>query len=444
MDLWRESSTATKVVIILVSLVLVAACFLGSIVLWAVVLAPQAGSAPPPAADDSWSRVEAAGKMRVGTSADYPPFEYYTGEFQIDGFDVALMREIGQRLGVEVEFRDFAFDGLGGALELDQIDAAIAAISVTPDREALVDFSHIYFVSEDAILAHQDSTITSIGSVDEIVGHPVGVQSGSVYESWLQTNLIDTGKMPSTDLLSFVKPEEAVAELRADRLSLVVMDALPAQAFVAEGGVKVVGQGLNQQRYGIAMRKGAGALKAEIDRALTELNNEGRIAQLAESYLGMPAGQLPPAPTATPVVAGTAVPPPACVDGMALVEHLSHDDKGMLAPPQIPPGQAFTKGWRVLNTGTCTWNSSYRLVYAHGNTSEAHMEGEPVPVTRDVPSDDNYDLQVNLVAPLTPGVHRGFWQMQNAQGVAFGEMIWVGIEVPASNAELLSARSSAG
>ena len=84
---------------------------------------------PTPAVDTSWSRVQQAGKIVVGTSADYPPFESYDENFEIVGFDAALIREIGKVLGVEVELNDFAFEGLGGALQLGQIDLSISAIS---------------------------------------------------------------------------------------------------------------------------------------------------------------------------------------------------------------------------------------------------------------------------------------------------------------------------
>ena len=83
-----------------------------------------------------WARVRDAGKIVVGTSADYEPFEFYNSNFALDGFDIALMKELGKRMGLEVEFKDFAFDGLLNALELGQVDAAISAISVTPDAPA--------------------------------------------------------------------------------------------------------------------------------------------------------------------------------------------------------------------------------------------------------------------------------------------------------------------
>ena len=55
-------------------------------------------------------------------------------------------------MGVTVELNDFAFDGLGSAIQIGQIDVAIAAISVTPERQAVVDFSNVYYASDDAVL----------------------------------------------------------------------------------------------------------------------------------------------------------------------------------------------------------------------------------------------------------------------------------------------------
>ncbi|MCB0151855.1 MAG: transporter substrate-binding domain-containing protein, partial [Caldilineaceae bacterium] len=80
-----------------------------------------------PAAE--WQRIVDSGRLVVGTSADYPPFEYYTENFQIDGFDAALIRAMAEQLGLEVQFRDMAFDGLGESLALGEVDTVIAAVS---------------------------------------------------------------------------------------------------------------------------------------------------------------------------------------------------------------------------------------------------------------------------------------------------------------------------
>jgi polar amino acid transport system substrate-binding protein len=397
-----------------------------------------------PVAEDAWSRIQAASRMVVGTAADYPPFSYYTLDFKLDGFDVALIREIGERLGVDVEIKDMAFEGLGGALQLNQIDVAIAALSVTPEREAVIDFTTVYYVGEDAILASEEAQIV-ISSVEEMAGFGVGVQRATVYEDWLRTSLVGTGLMPENDLLVYGQIEQAVRDVMNGRVDLAVLDLLPAQVYVQGGSVKIVGQGLNRQRFAIALPQGAASLQSELNRALTELQNEGRIAELVEQYLGLE--ESPPIPTPepqppTPTPQATPTPepqPPAptpqatvtpsCINGMTWVEDLSFDDaKG---PPEVAPGQAFEKGWRVRNSGTCAWDNSYSFAYGHGNVLASHMAGVPVAIAGQVPTGAEYDIKVNLVAPQVPGVYWAFWQMRDDRGVPFGDSIWVRIRVPA-------------
>ena len=119
---------------------------------------------------------------------------YYNASYALDGFDVALIRLIGQKLGVQVDVQDYAFDGLSSALQIGQINVAIAAISVTPERQQQLGFSSIYYSGQEGMLAGQNSAINSIPSVDALAPYRVGVQAGSVYETWLRTSLVDSGK----------------------------------------------------------------------------------------------------------------------------------------------------------------------------------------------------------------------------------------------------------
>jgi heat shock protein HslJ len=114
---------------------------------------------------------------------------------------------------------------------------------------------------------------------------------------------------------------------------------------------------------------------------------------------------------------------------MAFVKDLTYPDKNMTNPPKLYPGEEFQKGWRIKNTGTCPWDITYSLVYVDGNTPAALMGGQPTAVNAKVQPGALYDMYVNLVAPLQPGVYQGFWQMRNPQGVYFGDRIWVGIQV---------------
>jgi len=433
-------SRTTKIVLgVLVAVVLIVWCAVIGILAWRMFLQPEATAQPeltatPVAAltatsevatDDSWARVQAAGKIVVGTSADYPPFEYYSGEFEIDGFDVALMNEVGQRLGVGVEYIDYAFDGLGNALQLGQLDAAIAAISVTAERQAVVDFTNVYLVSQDGVLA-TDQTQVAINRVEDLAGYRVGVQSGSVYEEWLETTLVDTGLTARDNLFTYQRLDEAIDGLRNGQIEFVVMDLPTAEATLTQGGFAIAGKGLNQQVYAIALPKGANALRAEIDRVMNDMQADGTVAELAKRYLSL--AQLPPTPTPAPT--STPAPPPSCLDNLTFVGHVDG-----VGSPQNPivvgPGQAFTKGWQVQNSGTCNWDGSYRVVYVDGNDPASSMGGQPTPVEGQVTPGQAYDVRVNLIAPLRPGTYLGIWQMENGQGQAFGQRLQVTIQVPA-------------
>ncbi|MFX1440601.1 MAG: META domain-containing protein [Promethearchaeota archaeon] len=372
--------------------------------------------ATEPAEDDSWDRIQAAGKMVAGTAADYPPFESYIRPGQLDGFDIALMDEIGRRLGVAIEYHDYAFDGLGPSLMQGQIDVAIAAISRTPEREAVVDFSNVYLVAEDGVLARADSDIT-IGSADDLVQYKVGVQRNTVYEDWVQTTLIDAGRMSPDNLFAYEKAEDLLRDLGDGRVELAIMDAQAAQAAVEQGGVKLVAKGRGQQSYAIALPKGAAALKTKLDETITGMYNDGTIAGLAQRYLGV--AQVLPTPTPAPT--STTAPPPVCVNGLSLVKHLTEE-------AEMRPGQAFTKGWQIKNTGTCTWDANYQLVFVSGYS----MGGRPTAVSRQVNPGETYDLYLDLVAPTRPGDYQSVWQMQDGQGTAFGERLRVAIEVVAA------------
>ena len=390
--------------------------------------ATTAAPTPAPAAD-AWAAVQQRGRLIVGTSADYPPFAFYTEAFELDGFDVALARLLGERLGVEVEFSDMAFDGLGGALAVGQIDAAIAAISVTEARRAVVDFSNVYHVSEDAALARIDTGI-ALRSLADLAPYRVGVQEGSVYQTWLQEAGVATGVLSPDNLLAYTETTAAVDDLIAGRVDVLIADRLPLEVVARDdAALAIVGRGLNEQRFAVALPIGSN-LTPRINEALAALQAEGALAELAARYLSLEEAELAPLPTPQPAEAARSpLPVTGCLDAMTLVAHLNLDDANMTAPPPISPGAAFQKSWRVQNVGTCTWDSSYQLTPVGGNVPAARMGGVAVPLSGAVAPGQTIDLTVDLVAPLAPGVYQGFWSMRAPTGLLFGERIWVGVDV---------------
>ena len=377
---------------------------------------------PQATQDDSWAKVQAAGVLRVATSADYPPFSYTNQDFFIDGFDPALIRGIGDKLGVQVQITDYAFEGLADALQAGQADVAIAAISMTPERGTLVDFSNVYYVGKDGVLARADSGIERIDQIPQFGGKRVGVQRSSIYQAWAQKYLVEYQVIPQDMLFAYAEPEHAVNDLKLGRLDAVIMDLQPAVRTLSDPDLKLVGEGLNQQLLAIALPKGAETLRAQIDRALLALQNEGRVTQLAQTYLGLRPEDLIPPPTPEPTEA-------PCVDAMGFVEDLNYDDQDLTDFPVLDPGKAFQKGWRIKNTGTCEWSNAYFIKYVHGSDPAAQMGGQPTILKNAVGPGKTYDMFVDQFAPKVAGKYVGYWQMHDANGVPFGQTIWVAIEV---------------
>jgi ABC-type amino acid transport substrate-binding protein/putative hemolysin len=410
---------------------LVNICFLICIVTACSCTSPQPTPTPQPV-EASWQSVQSAGKLIVGTAPDYPPFEFYNAQYQYDGFDIALINEIAMQLGVTVEFMPFAFDGLLTTVQLDQVDLAISAISVTPERDALVDFSNIYYATTDAILVRSDSTLTA-DTPDLLVNTRLGVQQGSVYQGYAQTKLVDTGKMPQMNLLVYQDISQAVTDLKESRIEAVWLGLLPAQDFAKDGSVKIATQALNQQLLAIALKQGSTALRDKINEALLALQNNGTIARLSEQYLNeTPDENATPPPTPTPLPAQPTPTSPPCLNSAGLVAHLSYDDKGMTQPAVMQPGQIFIKGWKMVNNGSCSWTPGYKIAFSSGNVPAAQMGGQPVPVTKEVKPGETFDFQVTLTAPFTPGSYQALWNMQDTQGGRFGATVSVYVVVPAA------------
>ena len=95
---------------------------------------------------------------------------------------------------------------------------------------------------------------------------------------------------------------------------------------------------------------------------------------------------------------------------------------------EMMPGTSFTKTWRVLNEGACTWTKDYDLIFERGES----MDGDAVVqlTTGNISPGTQLDVSVDLVAPDDPGTYRGYWQIRNANGVVFTlDGFWVEIKV---------------
>ena len=234
------------------------------------------------------AQIQAAGKLIVGTSADYPPYESIDANGNFVGFDMDLIRAVGEKLGVEVEIRDMPFDSLIASLQEGKIDAVIAAMQATAEREEKVDFTIPYRMTKDAFIGAGNTTLT-LNKPEDAAGLTIGAQTGTVQEGWIQKNLVATGLTPADKVFSYERADQAALDLASGRLQLVLMDAEPALELAKQNGLKVllITEATAEGGKSIAIPEGASDLKAELDRIIQGLINDGSLKALEEKH-GLP------------------------------------------------------------------------------------------------------------------------------------------------------------
>jgi polar amino acid transport system substrate-binding protein len=216
----------------------------------------------------------------VGTSADFPPFEYIeNGQFV--GFDMDLMREIAKIAGFELKFGDMSFDSLIPALRVGQIDVAAAAMTITEERKKVVDFSMPYWTADQSIIVKADSDLT----ITVLFGkYRIGVQTGTTGDLWCTENLVEKGLLPERNLKRYDTFILALSDLLNGNIDAIVLDSPVANRFAATKPVKVVGIIVTGEQYGIAVRKGNKELLNKINQALKTLIETGKINELIDKY----------------------------------------------------------------------------------------------------------------------------------------------------------------
>ena len=218
----------------------------------------------------------------VATSADFPPFEYIDPDTQeITGFDVELIKMIGEKIGYKIEMRNMAFDSLIPSLQTGKVDVVIAALTITEEREQVIDFSKPYWHADQAIVARKDSNIV-INSPEDLKGKVIGASMGTTGFLWVKDN-IGEDECTLNAYSSFV---DAVQALVSGQVDLVIMDTTVVSSFEKSYDIKQVYTVETGENYGIAIQEGNTELLNKINQALDEIMNSPEWDQLVEKYFG--------------------------------------------------------------------------------------------------------------------------------------------------------------
>jgi polar amino acid transport system substrate-binding protein len=225
---------------------------------------------------------EKGNKIIVGTSADFPPFEYKEGD-KIVGFDVEMITDILTSQNYTVEVQDMAFDSLIAALQTNKIDVIVAGMSITEERLQEISFSDPYFEADQSVLIKSDSGIV-INNESDLENLTVGVQTGTTGDDWVFETLVNTSKTPEEKYKQYETYDLAVLDLKAGRIQIIVLDKPVAQALSADGDLKIAYTIVTNENYGIGVRKGDTELLQKINTGLAELKASADWNTLVTKY----------------------------------------------------------------------------------------------------------------------------------------------------------------
>lgn len=222
-----------------------------------------------------------SGKLIIGTSPDFPPFENLeNGEFV--GLDMEIAKAIGEKLGLEVEFKSLQFDAIIPAVAAGgQVDCGISGFTVDPERAKEIDFSTTYYIDDQAIAAMKDSAITAENVDEALAKATVAVQSGTSGEAYIQENY------PEATIQPYGNSTDAFAAMQAGQADAVctnaaVVNKMLADAYQDAVVVKSIATG---EEYAMVIAKDNPALTKALNEAIAELEADGTLQRLIETWM---------------------------------------------------------------------------------------------------------------------------------------------------------------
>lgn len=237
------------------------------------------------AGSDSSLGLVTEGKLTIGTSPDFPPFENLENDEYV-GLDMDLARALAEKLGLEAEFKNLQFDAIIPAVAAGgQVDLGLSGITIDPERAEQVDFTDSYYIDDLSVVAMKDNAdVTSDTYADALNqdGVIIAVQSGTTGESYAQENFPNATTQPygtATDCFAAMQAGQAVA---------VVTNKAVAAKMVADSytDAQVVKEIATGEEYGIAVSKDNSALLEAINSALDELTSDGSLDEIVNKYFG--------------------------------------------------------------------------------------------------------------------------------------------------------------
>jgi polar amino acid transport system substrate-binding protein len=216
------------------------------------------------------------GVLTMSTNAAFPPYESTTDDGGFEGIDVEIAGAIADKLGLELQIDDMDFDSALLAVQQGKSDIVMAGVSVTDDRLLVMDFSDSYATGIQVVIVPEGSEVT----LDNLGDHLIGTQRATT------GNIYCVDDYGEDHVVAYDNGITAIQALNNGQVDCVVIDSAPAQAFVAANpGLTILDTAYAEEEYAIGMNKGNTALVDAVNGALAELEADGTIQSIIDSYI---------------------------------------------------------------------------------------------------------------------------------------------------------------
>ena len=217
------------------------------------------------------------GKLTMSTNAAFPPYESTDDNGNFVGIDIDVAAAIAEKLGLELQVDDMDFDAALLAAQNGKSDMVMAGVTVTEDRQLVMDFSDSYATGIQSIIVKEDS---DIASPDDLADKMIGTQRGTTGYIYCSDDFGDEHVTPYDNGLT------AVQALVNGQVDAVVIDNAPAKEFVeANPGLKILDTAYAEEDYAIGVAKGNTAMQNAVNTALEELKNDGTLQAIVDKYI---------------------------------------------------------------------------------------------------------------------------------------------------------------
>ena len=217
------------------------------------------------------------GKLIMSTNAAFPPYEMTTDSGEFEGIDIETAQAIADKLGLELQIDDMDFDAALLAVQQGKADMVMAGVTVTDERQNVMDFTDSYATGIQSIIVKEDS---DIASVDDLAGKKIGTQRGTTGYLYCSDDFGDE------NVVAYDNGLTAVQMLNNGQVDCVVIDNAPAKEFIAANpGLKLLDTAYVEESYAIGVGKGNTELKDAINTALEELKADGTLQAIVYKYI---------------------------------------------------------------------------------------------------------------------------------------------------------------